>query len=390
MQKVITINLNGNAYQLDERGYDALLAYLEQAERALAGNPDRAEIIADLEQAIADKCILTLGARRTVVDAAEVERILKEMGPVEGPSTSSADAGAATGAAAADGASAGAGGGSGDSGQRGRPESSAPRRLYLIREGAMIAGVCNGLAAYIGMDPTIVRILFVIFAVVTKGFGILAYGVLMFLIPSANTSEERAAAYGQAFNAQELIDRAKRQYADFRNSRWNGEWRGRWRGRRREWREWRRRARYSAAGWWPPAPVPPAGYAMRIGAGFMVPILSFLSAASFLAFAYVVISLLTRQEAFGEPLPADMPIWAGLLIAGLIYAAISIPIHAMQRASYFAVAGYYHGMVAAWGGLLSFGFTVAMVWLGYRYVPEVRELVQSLPLIWDSVQELAR
>src|SRR5262249_42716164 len=53
MQKVITINLNGNAYQLDERGYDAMRAYLEQAERQLAGNPDQAEILADLEQAIA-------------------------------------------------------------------------------------------------------------------------------------------------------------------------------------------------------------------------------------------------------------------------------------------------------------------------------------------------
>ena len=32
MQKVISINLNGNAYQLDESGYDALRAYLARAE----------------------------------------------------------------------------------------------------------------------------------------------------------------------------------------------------------------------------------------------------------------------------------------------------------------------------------------------------------------------
>src|SRR5262249_20761282 len=156
----------------------------------------------------------------------------------------------------------------------------APRRLYLIREGAMIAGVCNGLAAYIGIDVTIVRIVFLALTVLTRGFGILAYGVLMFVIPSANTSEERAAAYGQPFNAQELIDRAKRRYADFRQSKWQGRWRGR--GRRR--REWRRQARYAAAGWWPPSPIPPspiAGYGVRIGAGFLVPILSLLSAAAF-------------------------------------------------------------------------------------------------------------
>src|SRR5215510_3350147 len=84
MQKVITINLNGNAYQLDERGYERLLAYLDHAEQELAGNPDRAEILADLEQAIADKCMRVLGAHKSVVSAAEVDAIIAEMGPVEG------------------------------------------------------------------------------------------------------------------------------------------------------------------------------------------------------------------------------------------------------------------------------------------------------------------
>ncbi len=84
MRKVTTINLNNNAYQIDEDGYEELRAYLDKAERALASNPDRAEILADLEQAIADKCRLALGPYKTVVSAAEIERILKEMGAVEG------------------------------------------------------------------------------------------------------------------------------------------------------------------------------------------------------------------------------------------------------------------------------------------------------------------
>jgi hypothetical protein len=51
MRTVITISLNGNAYQLDAVGYDALQAYLQVAEQRLAGNPDQEEILADLEQA---------------------------------------------------------------------------------------------------------------------------------------------------------------------------------------------------------------------------------------------------------------------------------------------------------------------------------------------------
>ena len=102
MRKVTTINLNNNAYQIDEDGYDALRAYLENAARALANNPDREEILADLEQAIADKCRLTLGAHKTVVSGAEIQRILKEMGPVSSgteDAPNSADAGFASSAA---------------------------------------------------------------------------------------------------------------------------------------------------------------------------------------------------------------------------------------------------------------------------------------------------
>ena len=46
MQKVVTINLNGNAYQIEEGGYGALMAYLEGADRSLKDNPDRTEIVA--------------------------------------------------------------------------------------------------------------------------------------------------------------------------------------------------------------------------------------------------------------------------------------------------------------------------------------------------------
>ena len=49
MQKVISVNLNGNVYQLDESGYDTLREYLASAEQQLRDNPDRADIMADLE-----------------------------------------------------------------------------------------------------------------------------------------------------------------------------------------------------------------------------------------------------------------------------------------------------------------------------------------------------
>ena len=80
----------------------------------------------------------------------------------------------------------------------------------------MISGVCKGIAAYFNVDVAIVRLIFVALAILTWGAWILAYIVMMFVIPYASTSEERAAAHGQPFDAQHLIEEAKKQYASFK------------------------------------------------------------------------------------------------------------------------------------------------------------------------------
>ena len=362
MQKVITINLNGNAYQVEESGFAALVGYLDGAQRQLKDNPDRAEIVADLEQAIAEKCRRFLGPHKSVVTDAEVDQIIKEMGPVDG---------AAEGGAAGSGAKAGTGG---------------PKRLYLIREGAMLAGVCNGFAAYLHVDPTIVRVVFVLLAIVTKGVFVFVYVVMAIVIPAANTPEERAAASGETFNAQELIDRAKKQYAaKFKGAGPAGDWRRQQRQWRRQFRRTMRSQRWGFAATAAPAPV---GYAARIVAGFMVPVLSLVSAVFFWSCVYAVLSLVTMHEAFGVPLPEDVPLWAGVLILVLVYQSVAWPLHTARRASYQALGGPHHAAVAALDGILSVAVAILVVWLGYYYVPEVRELLRSLPEAWETMQHM--
>jgi len=92
MQKVVSISLNGNSYQLEEPGYEELRVYLDRAEARLADSPDRAEVMADLEQAIGEKCRAVLGPHKSVVSAAEISGIIREMGPVESPDGKPADA----------------------------------------------------------------------------------------------------------------------------------------------------------------------------------------------------------------------------------------------------------------------------------------------------------
>jgi phage shock protein C len=53
----------------------------------------------------------------------------------------------------------------------------------------MIAGVCGGLAEYFALDPTLVRVAYVIVSIISAAFpGILAYIILMFVIPPPDST----------------------------------------------------------------------------------------------------------------------------------------------------------------------------------------------------------
>ena len=58
------------------------------------------------------------------------------------------------------------------------------RQLRRSRTNRMVGGVVGGLAEYIGMDPVLARVLYVLISVFSAAFpGILVYIVLLFVIP---------------------------------------------------------------------------------------------------------------------------------------------------------------------------------------------------------------
>ena len=52
------------------------------------------------------------------------------------------------------------------------------RKLYKIEEGKKLAGVCGGLAEYLGTSSTLIRVL-----VVLSGVGIIAYLICAVIMP---------------------------------------------------------------------------------------------------------------------------------------------------------------------------------------------------------------
>ncbi len=372
MNKVIIINLNGNAYQLEEDGFDALRAYLDSAGRRLEGNPDRDEIIGDIEQAIADKFRSLLGPAKTVVLGREVASVIAEMGPVEDASGSpgAPEAGAAPAGAAAPGTDAAPG----------------VRRLYRVPEGAMLFGVCNGLAAYLNLDPSLIRIAFVILSLL-YGAGIWIYLLMALVIPRASTSAERAAASGIPSTAQEFIRRAREGYYEgmktFGDRQAHREWKRRFKQQMRSAgddlrREWRQNPHRWAFAWhlrWAPRPVPGPG------AWVLYPVLSLLSVVATLLFLGAAFSLLTTGAAFGIAVPVGVPTWLALVVLFFLFQMVRLPLRVMR---YAAVLGGHDGYPHApifhfWNGMIWFAFFLVVAWYAGHHPAGVHAALAALP-----------
>ena len=70
-------------------------------------------------------------------------------------------------------------------------ETKTTGRLHKSRKDKKVAGVCGGIAEYLGVDPTIVRLAFALM-VVGWGSGLLAYIICAVILPEGDDEEEDA------------------------------------------------------------------------------------------------------------------------------------------------------------------------------------------------------
>lgn len=167
MQTVIHVGLSGHAttFLLDEHGYGSLRRYFERARSELGSDPDRDEILRDLEQSIGEKLAVLTRSGVRVIAGNEVDSVLGQVGTVD------------------------PGSGSGSGRGRQRP-SMRPRRFCRIEQGKWIGGVCAGLAMRSGIRVDWVRTIFILATVFTGGLVALVYLVLMFALPVLQTRDE--------------------------------------------------------------------------------------------------------------------------------------------------------------------------------------------------------
>ena len=159
MQRIsVTARLNRSTLQFEEEAYARLESYLAESARALDGNPDQQEILGDLEQAVADQCARRMRPEQGPVTLAELEPALEEIGSVQVPGVSTASEQAVR---------------------------AAIRPLQQVSEGAVVSGVCQGLARYFGLNVTALRVFAVLLLFLSGGGMVLVYFALMLLMPYA-------------------------------------------------------------------------------------------------------------------------------------------------------------------------------------------------------------
>ena len=173
MNKVININFQGRVIPIEEPAYEELKKYVESLRQYFSKEEGKEEIINDIENRIAElfseKLKITDNA---FISEAHVEAIIASIGRPEQFEEESL-AGSADKETAYTNTS---------SSSTGNP-GTARESLYRNANEKILGGVCSGLAAYLKIDTTIIRVLFALLAVGSFGFGLLLYVILWVLLP---------------------------------------------------------------------------------------------------------------------------------------------------------------------------------------------------------------
>ncbi len=183
MNKTVNINLGGIVFTIDENAYEKLNRYLDSIKSHFTDTTVRDEIIADIEARIAEMFQEKLSDKRMVVNLKDVEEIIDLMGRPEDIA--------------------------GDE-EEPQPKDTeekqtqrTKKRVYRNPDDKVLGGVCSGISAYFGIDPIVLRLIFV-FTVLFWGTGILLYLILWLIIPEARSAAEKLEMRGEPVNVSNI------------------------------------------------------------------------------------------------------------------------------------------------------------------------------------------
>ena len=193
MKITVSINLGGYSFNIDEDAYAELKRYLKNLELHFAGEESFSEILSDIETRMAELFRTKITNYKQVIDIEDVHQAISVLGTPEDISDN-------------DGPSA-------------RDKFSSPgyHRMYRDTDHRVIGGVCSGMGAYWGIDPVIVRIIFVALAL-GGGLGVLVYLILYIVIPEAKTTAQKIEMKGNPVNIHNIKESVKKEFDTVRKN----------------------------------------------------------------------------------------------------------------------------------------------------------------------------
>lgn len=180
MKKTINAAIGGCSFTIDEDAYNRLEEYLDSFAAGLDGSSASKTAADELEMRIADLLKEKLG-KKEVVDLGIVNDVLNQTGPVSTERKNREE---------------------GQSEYR-SSDRDGVRKFFRDRDGKKIAGVCSGLALYLNIDVTIIRIVFLV-AFICGSAGFWIYLVLWIVAPEARTAAEKCELRGISATAENI------------------------------------------------------------------------------------------------------------------------------------------------------------------------------------------
>ena len=213
MKEVMNIGIGGKSFVVETSAYEILRDYLELFSSKIKPG-ESSEVMEDIESRIAELCSENINAYKNVVTESIVVKIVTQLGlpngesyrPFQGAAAGAANgaAGAAAGAASASSGTSGAySGAAGAAYGAGAEEQSVPKKLFRDSDDKMIGGVCSGLGFYLGADPVLVRVLFLI-ALLFGTLGFWVYLIIWIVAPLAVNPVQKCEMRGLAPTAENL------------------------------------------------------------------------------------------------------------------------------------------------------------------------------------------
>ena len=187
MKKTLNVAIGGCSFTIDEDAYMALESYLDSFKSGLDSSSNSSQVMDELEMRIADLLKVQIG-RREVIDLNMVNAVLNQIGPVAPrPQQTNNNAGQQTQ----------------EETYGGQQYKEAVRKFYRDAEKKRIAGVCSGLALYLNIDVTLIRIVFLV-ALICGSAGFWIYLVLWIVAPEARTAAEKCELRGIPATAENI------------------------------------------------------------------------------------------------------------------------------------------------------------------------------------------